>query len=129
MRSADHLRLPAGFHERLAKLLGMVGSDHGGEALNAARLANRLVRDAGITWPVLLTPVHRAPPTFDVLHNWPKRWRAAVHLCQTAPQTRLTPFERQFCANLARYKHKPSSPQLDVLATIVSNVVAKGGAK
>lgn len=36
--------------ERLIKLLGMIGSDHDGEALNAARLADKLLRDAGMTW-------------------------------------------------------------------------------
>lgn len=30
---------------RLVRLLGMIGSQHDGEALNAARLANKLVRD------------------------------------------------------------------------------------
>jgi hypothetical protein len=40
--------------ERLAQLLGMLGSDHDGEVLNAARLAAREVRNAGATWPQLL---------------------------------------------------------------------------
>ena len=34
----------------LARLLGMMGSAHDGEALKAARIADRLVRDAGCTW-------------------------------------------------------------------------------
>jgi hypothetical protein len=54
---------------------------------------------------------------------------AAVYLCQQVPQTWLTPSERQFVANLAKYKHKPSEAQLDILATIASNVIANGGAK
>jgi hypothetical protein len=34
--------------ERLARLLGMIGSAHDGEALNAARLADRLIRDRDV---------------------------------------------------------------------------------
>jgi hypothetical protein len=36
--------------ERLARLLGMLGSDHLGERDNAARAAHRLVQQHGITW-------------------------------------------------------------------------------
>jgi hypothetical protein len=36
--------------ERLARLLGMMGSSHDGEALNAARMADKFVRDHGLTW-------------------------------------------------------------------------------
>ena len=42
--------LPPEVVDRLVKLLGMIGSDHDGEALNAARLADKLVREAGLTW-------------------------------------------------------------------------------
>jgi hypothetical protein len=48
--------------QKLARLLGMLGSDHDGEALNAARLAQRLVTAANLTWaelvaaPAALTP-------------------------------------------------------------------------
>jgi hypothetical protein len=35
---------------RLAQLLGMLGSDFDGEVINAGRLAVRLVKDAGLTW-------------------------------------------------------------------------------
>jgi len=33
--------------DRLAKLLGMLGADHDGEVVNAARAADRLVRRSG----------------------------------------------------------------------------------
>ena len=36
--------------ERLAKLLGMLGSNHDGEVSNAARMADALVREHGLTW-------------------------------------------------------------------------------
>lgn len=36
--------------DRLAKVLGMVGSAHEGEALNALRQADMMLRSAGLTW-------------------------------------------------------------------------------
>lgn len=47
-------QLTASDRSMLAKLLGMVGSDHDGEALAAARKAAALVAARGITWPDLL---------------------------------------------------------------------------
>jgi hypothetical protein len=40
--------------ERLATVLGMMGSAHDGEALNAARLAVRMLKEAKATWPEVL---------------------------------------------------------------------------
>jgi hypothetical protein len=42
--------------DRLAKLLGMIGSNADGEALTAARMADKLVRDAGMTWFDVICP-------------------------------------------------------------------------
>jgi hypothetical protein len=39
---------------RLVKLLGLLGSDHDGEVLNAARQVERLRRDARLTWSDIL---------------------------------------------------------------------------
>jgi hypothetical protein len=36
--------------EKLVKILGMMGSDHDGEALNAARQAEQIRRRLGLTW-------------------------------------------------------------------------------
>ena len=47
--------LPEAAAVRFAKLAGMIGSDHDGEALNAARAATRLLRDNGMTWGQALT--------------------------------------------------------------------------
>lgn len=38
----------------VAKLLGLIGSHHDGEALLAARKAHALVRERGATWPDVL---------------------------------------------------------------------------
>jgi hypothetical protein len=41
--------------KRLISLLGMIGSQHDGEALNAARLAQRLIGSEGVTWEDVLS--------------------------------------------------------------------------
>jgi hypothetical protein len=40
--------------DRLAKILGMLGSGHPGEASTAGKAAHALIRDAGMTWPEVL---------------------------------------------------------------------------
>src|SRR6516164_8531270 len=42
--------------ERLARIIGMVGSTYDGEALAGARQADKLIRAAGLTWPDVLAP-------------------------------------------------------------------------
>jgi hypothetical protein len=42
--------------ELLGKLLGMLGSAHDGEALSAARKADELIRNAGLSWFEVLEP-------------------------------------------------------------------------
>jgi hypothetical protein len=76
-----------------------------------------------------MLPRPDAPPRFSVLDDWPSRWRAAVHLCQSAAATPFSPWERQFLATIARYRHQPSSVQLDILASITARQLAgEGGA-
>ena len=42
--------------QRLIKLLGLLGSAHNGEIAAAGRLADALIRDAGITWADVIAP-------------------------------------------------------------------------
>jgi hypothetical protein len=68
--------------ERLARLLGMLGSDHAGERDNAARAAHRLVQQHGITWyDVVVT--HPSPdpgdPGTDLMGA---DWRRTVAACR-----------------------------------------------
>jgi len=42
--------------DRFVRVIAMVGSAHDGEAPAAARLAERLLRDGGLTWADLLKP-------------------------------------------------------------------------
>ena len=124
-------RLTQADREKLARLLGMLGSAHAGERDNAARMADALVRRAGATWvDVVLSPTlpaSDAPPSFNVFHDWPRSWRTAVHVCQQAPAG-LSDWDRDFLAVIAAYQHRPSAKQLDILATILGCVLDAGGA-
>jgi hypothetical protein len=44
--------------KNLCRVIAMVGSSHEGEALNAVRLADRMLRDAAMRWEDLLSPAH-----------------------------------------------------------------------
>jgi hypothetical protein len=44
--------------KKLGRVIAMVSSSHEGEALTALRLANRMLRDAGMRWEDLLSPAH-----------------------------------------------------------------------
>ncbi|HTQ35294.1 MAG TPA: hypothetical protein VMI30_14095 [Stellaceae bacterium] len=50
---------------RLAKLLGMLGSAHAGEAINAARHVEAMRRASGLTWAAILDPPARPATLFD----------------------------------------------------------------
>src|SRR6266851_9188673 len=54
-----NVRMSARDRKRLVKLLGLLGSPHGGEALAAARAAERLLRGAGVSWADVLQPAPR----------------------------------------------------------------------
>lgn len=123
MQSADPPKLPAGFREKLAKLLGMTGSNSDAEALSAARLADRLVREAGATWSDVVVPPATPAPQLSVLAAWPARWRGALQICLHARAV-LSDRERTFVANLTGYQQRPSPRQLDWLRAIVERVLA-----
>ncbi len=97
------------FRIRLAAVLGRMGSDHDGEVLNAARLANTLISMAGITWQDIVLrlppagtslsavdaqtllsvsdPRHRLPPVRPPLSTWRNSaWSVVSNGWGTRPQ-------------------------------------------
>ena len=46
--------LSSGDRSMLAKVLGMLGSSHDGEVVNAARKAHEMLKAKGVTWPAVL---------------------------------------------------------------------------
>jgi hypothetical protein len=105
-----------------------VGSMHDGEALNAARLADRLVRNCGLTWAEVLAPPEPAvaPSSDNLLIGWPAQWRSALRMCGQCGAL-LGGQERSFLQSLATYKRRPSPRQLTWLRSITVRVIEAGG--
>jgi hypothetical protein len=99
---------------RLARLLGMIGSAHDNEALNAARLANRLVRDRRMQWADVLNVPTATDPLAD--------WRAAAAACVRSPPGILTTWERDFARSLVSFP-RCTDKQLGVLRRLFDKVM------
>jgi hypothetical protein len=125
---------------RLTQILGMTGSAHDGEALNAVRLACRLISEAGLTWTDIVT----APPPAEIdlkritaleesafqrgyqkgleegaIQTGPRSWPALVEYCLNAHPRRLTPWETEFCTSfLSRGWLTPTARQQPILERI-----------
>jgi hypothetical protein len=135
MRAADPPKLSAALRERIAKLLGMIGSNHDGEALNAARLADGLVREARVTWPAVLEPPAPAPsqPRYEPFDDdWGETVDALDHFascdaagafCRRHPDL-LSDRELRFLATLPGFR-RLSAKQQDALRGLVTKVAAE----
>jgi hypothetical protein len=105
---------------RLAKLLGMLGSSHDGEVVNAGRAADRLVREAGLRWPDVTQPtLPPAPYGADIVDD-------PIGFCLEQSE-QLTDWEWQFLHSLQRQSYPPTRKQATVVARIVGKVAAAGG--
>src|SRR3954467_5833325 len=101
-----------------ARVCGLLGSDHDGEALAAARQAEKIWKKLGLTWEELLVPSIRqrsADPPPEELTDW--RW--ACHFCLEYYWL-LTSWELDFVATVARYTKPPSAKQLIILHRLVA---------
>jgi hypothetical protein len=103
---------------RLARVCGLLGSDHDGEALAAVRQAEKIRKKVGVTWEELLVPSLRQrpgdPPPEDLID-----WRWACHFCLEHYHL-LTSWELDFVATVARYTKPPSAKQLIILRRLVA---------
>jgi hypothetical protein len=110
--------------EHLAKLLGMLGSDHLGEVANAGRLADKLVRSAGLTWADIVAPVLLPPPDADGDTDPIHDWRRTAAACSRYPHL-LNSWEAEFVAGLPRFP-RLSRRQHAILVKIVTRLRACG---
>jgi hypothetical protein len=91
---------------RLSNLLGMTGSSHDGEALNAVRLANALLAKHHLTWPAVITAptdATTAPPESAPDAMVPPHHIEAENILATAPGA-LTTFERNFLVGIFSFE-------------------------
>jgi hypothetical protein len=104
--------------QRLARVCGLLGSEHDGEALAAARQAEKIRKKVGVTWEELLVPSIR-PRSADPLPEELTDWRSACHFCLERYRS-LTSWELDFVATVARYQKPPSAKQLIILQRLVA---------
>ena len=86
--------------ERLIKLLGLLGSDHNGEIAAAGRMADALIRDAGVTWADVIAPETVQRELIDALRAENEELREKVHRLsvqrnELAQATRVTVYQRR----------------------------------
>ena len=140
--------------ERLATVLGMMGSAHDGEALNAARLAVRMLKEAKATWPEVLRRAGRRrsgprPPRRErtATASKPRTARRAgaiapsaaadelgipgEQIAQTVEWTAiLTDWERAFVTDMSERWRAPSEKQqaiLDRISTKIAGIARARG--
>lgn len=93
------MTLPKDATERLSRLLGMTGSAHDGEALNAIRMANALLRKHRTSWAEILMPP--LPP--DTSLTAPPHHVEAERILADHRQY-LTPFEANFLLGILAFE-------------------------
>jgi hypothetical protein len=108
--------------ERLARLLGMLGSDHPGERDNAARAAHRLVQLRGITWFGVVT--HPPPDTDPATDPISRDWRQTATACSRYPHL-VNRWEAEFLTGLPRFP-RLSGKQRTALVRIAVRLRACG---
>jgi hypothetical protein len=107
--------------DRLAKLCGMFGSNHDGERASAAALADKLVRQLGLTWREIIVPANDPEPEHKAAPQWddPITIEQALKVAQRY-QVALTEWECGFVRDLRRKRTwRLSEKQNDVLNDIV----------
>jgi hypothetical protein len=114
-------RRPAGALDldRLARVLGLLGSSHDGEVLAAARMAERMRREAGATWSQILAPTPAepgAPP------HPASEFDSAADACDFVLEIHpdLTDWEAGFCWSLRRRRRPRTAKQAAVLGRLVA---------
>jgi hypothetical protein len=116
--------LAAADRERLAKMLGLLGSDHPGERDAAGLAAHRFIRDRGLTWADILLG---APGVVAAANrNAVEAWRQTVADCLRQHGS-LRPWEGDFLRSLAGFACI-SLKQRSVLAQIADRVLRRAAA-
>jgi len=113
---------------RLSRLCGMLGSDHAGERSNAATLATRELRRAGMTWPDVIARAF-APsvtrPTATAQRAEPDDNEMLREV--RARLRHLSPWEKEFTDNLLSWRGRLTPKQRLALRAIHLRVTGGAG--
>jgi hypothetical protein len=104
--------------DRLAKLLGMLGSAHDGEALAAARQAERLRADAGLTWHQIVASAPTIP--FPAPPREPRTDTESAVAFAVAHWALLDARDREFISSIRHQRRPLSDKQAKWLGDIVT---------
>jgi hypothetical protein len=102
-------RLDPATAARLAKVLGRLGSDFDAERATAGRMADQLVRAAGLSWETVLGVVDAADDAPPECHRELARWVLA-----RLPD--LGERDRRFLGDMSTWLREPSPKQRAWLA-------------
>jgi hypothetical protein len=116
MEAASVMTLSGPERDRLAELLGVLGSDHDGERAGARLLATRMLKDNGLTWADLIGSLSFSRQSHGCRSGPAYGWRDAVEACGSKTSL-LNPWEQQFLSSVA-HCHRLSEKQLAVLDRI-----------
>ena len=100
--------------DRLVRVLGMLGSAHDSEVVAAARQAERLRADAGLTWAEIVIPRLPAPPQRQNVGAVAEVIRFVLQHADA-----LTDWERNFARSIARQQSPLTLKQRVVLDRLV----------
>jgi hypothetical protein len=115
--------LTPAFADKLVKILGMLGSAHDGEVAAAGRMADAMIKSAGLTWGDVIAraaPRPEPPPQ--------RRWRRTTSPSDTAAlcllwSEVLTDWETNFCRSIVG-RRRISAKQTVVLERLARKVEA-----
>ena len=110
---------------KLAKVCGLLGSDHGGERAAAAAAATRILRDHGTTWADLVRAGAGALGTTAPARDATLPQEIARHILLGKLHL-LSPWEVQFTQNLARWRGHVTPKQAARLAQLCADLETRG---
>lgn len=97
---------------KLAKVLGLLSSNHDGEVLAAARMAQRIIQSAGTTWEEAVHPATPEPRIVVVqtgsTHQDPRSLAVSVLSSDYQPDAK----EASFLQDFIRRRARPSVAQI-----------------
>src|SRR5262245_64972779 len=102
--------------DRLAKLLGMLGSDHDGERASAARKADQLVREHGLRWPDVIASSSSSTMADSSIEE-------LIDFALDHGKHRLTAWEEGFLRGIGGRQHL-TKKQINKLRDIAENVAS-----
>jgi hypothetical protein len=101
---------------KLVSCLGMLGSDHDGECLAAARAAHRLVSQLRLTWSDIVTPAAAPAPS---VHK--AEWQSQLTMLDSRWGL-LTEWERNFASSIRNWIGEPTEKQRAQIQKIVDRL-------